>query len=678
MKLSYEWIKEYVNIDVSPKTLAEGLTLSGSEVECAEEKDGDTVMSLEITSNRPDCLNMLGLAREVSAVFDAEVKLPELTVQNAPSEDQKSSVKCVIESSDLCPLYTAKIIKNVKITETSKKIKRRLLSIGSRAVNNIVDITNYCLMETGHPLHAFDLDKIAGDTIFIREAVKGEKIVTIDDVERTLKKGMLVIADKDKPIAIAGIMGGKHAEVTEKTKNILLESAYFDPLSVRHTSRDLALTTDSSYRFERGVNKEGVETASLRASGLILEEAGGEIECAIKEGEIRAEKNVVSFDSVKAGDILGVKIDPEEIKRIFSRLGMKVTSEKETLTVEVPAFREDLTREIDLVEEAARIYGYENIPAKLNRFVPQVKRKERSRKTEEKVKDLLVSSGCNEIMTYSLISEAAAEKFKMVSQEKVTLMNSLSEEQKVLTPNLIDGMLKTISWNLNRKNSDLRLFESGKIYVKEKKEFGEYSALCIGATGNAQSNWKDGSRKTGLYDLKGLVETVLDGLSLEADFRPIKIKGLVNCAGISLASGGKKLGFLCEVGRDILDSYDINQEVYVCQVRLDSLAKDAALKNKYKAIDKFPSSERDISVLCDETVSSGRIMDVIKKTGGDMIRSITFKDIYEGEQIPAGKKSLTYSINYGLDTRTITDEDTEKTNSKIKDALTRHLKVSFR
>lgn len=679
MKLSYEWLKEYVKINATPEKVAQGLTMSGSEVEELTTVNGDTVMNLEITSNRPDCLSIIGLAREVSTVFNTDMILSEERVDEKTSDDKGPSVECVIKNKKLCRLYTAKVITGVTIREINEQIKKRLLAVGIRTVNNIVDITNYCLMETGQPMHAFDLDKISGNKIFIREAAEGEKIITIDDVERTLTKGMLVIADKEKPIAIAGIMGGKRTEVTKKTTNILLESAYFDPLSIRRTSRELALISDSSYRFERGVDKGIIEKASARAAALILKEAGGQAGGFYKDGEIKTKKNLVKFSIEKASRILGVTLGGEDVKQIFCRLGMEVKEETEdVLAVEVPSFREDITREIDLVEEAARIYGYENIPSEITRFVPQARRKERSREVEEKLKETLSSIGLNEIMTYSLISETSSKRFGMISKGEINIVNPLSEEQKVLTPQLVDGMLKTVSWNLNRNNKDLKLFELGKIYSNEKNSFNEIPVLCIAITGKARDNWKEGERPANLFDLKGVIETAFDQLHLSLEFNETELEGMVTCARIGLKTGENNIGFLVEAGVRILEEYDISQEVFIGQIRLDSIMEQAVLWNKYDTIVKFPSSERDISILCDRSLPAGEIYDMIYETGGKMVQSVEFKDIYEGKQIPSGKKSLTYGIKYGLNDRTITDEETEKTHTKIKDILTRELKISFR
>ena len=678
MKLSYEWLKEYVDLSADAEEVARGLTMSGSEVESMEKAGNDTVMDLEITSNRPDCLSITGLAREASAVFDQDLKMPSFDVQ---AGEGGPSVECVIKDKDLCPRYTARIITDVKVKPAGRKITDRLTALGMRPVNNIVDVTNYCLMELGQPLHAFDLDKLEGGKVIIRRAKKGEKITTIDGVERELGTDMLVIADAKKPVAVAGVMGGLDTEVSPSTKNILLESAYFDPLSVRRTARALGLSSDSSYRFERGVDKDGVAAASDRAAALIAGETGGRVLDLYDEGKIEAEKAVIEIDLARTGMILGVELDKEKIKGIFSRLGISLLEDKEdVLKVQAPSFREDLKRDVDLIEEAARIYGYDKIPATVNRFVPGTVRREHSRVAEEKLRETLVALGFNEIMTYSLVNEEAVKRFSKVSPEPVELSNPLSEEQRYLTPNLLDGMLKAISWNTNRSNRDLKLFEIGKLYTPAEggKGYSEERTLCIGMTGASRRNWKDGSVETSVYEVKGAIEAVLEKLRVKAAFKTARIEGLVSSAGITAGDAAPDAGFMGEVSGRMLDEYGITQPVYVCQVKIEEVLASTVLKPRYHAIPRFPLSTRDVSVLCENSLSAGDILDVINRTGEELIKGAELVDIYEGKNIPAGKKSLTYSIQYGLDTRTLTDDEIEAVHQRVKDALSGKLGVTFR
>ncbi|MEA3489623.1 MAG: phenylalanine--tRNA ligase subunit beta [Candidatus Omnitrophota bacterium] len=684
MKLSYKWLKEYVKVDVSADELANGLTMSGSEVESVDDLDGDKVMSLEITSNRPDCLNIIGLAREASAVFDRDLVIPSARVTEEAA-GKGPEIECRIENRQLCPRYTARVITGVKVGKASDKIRKRILAIGLRDVNNVVDVTNYCLMEMGQPLHAFDLDKIKGGKVIIREAGKGEKIVTIDGEERELSPGMLVIADASGPIAIAGVMGGRDTEVSETTKNVLLESAYFDPVSIRRTARSLGLSSDSSYRFERGVDKGAVLTASDRTAELISAETGGKICSLYDVGALAPEEVSIVFSVEKAEKILGAEMDKGKIKHVFARLGMAVSEgELPGLVVSIPSFREDLRKEVDLVEEIARIYGYDRIPATVPKFVAGVKRKERSRLVDEKLREMLPALGLSEIMTYSLISEKAVKRFEDISGAPVELINPLSEEQKIMATQLLDGMLHAISWNLNRKNEELAFFELGKIYSRPEKRTGgkgafkEIPALCIGLTGLVRKNWEEGERPADLYDLKGILESLFRALKVPIYFYPTRIKGMESCAGIRFSAENTEAGFLGEIDQKLLGDYDIKQRVFVCQVKLDGIMEKSVLENRYHTIPKFPSSTRDVSILCDQTLPAGEVRKVISETGEEIIREIELVEVYEGEQIPAGEKSLTYSIRYGLDIRTLTDKEVEGVHSRVKKALREKLDVTFR
>jgi phenylalanyl-tRNA synthetase beta chain len=681
MKLSYNWLKEYVDIGVAPGELARGLTMSGSEVETMSDVDGDKIMNLEITANRPDCLNIIGLAREAAAVFDKDLCLPAMELPEKAARGKLPEIECVIKDRKLCPRYTARVISDVDVKSSSDKIKERILAVGLRAVNNVVDITNFCLLETGQPLHAFDLDKLHGGKVIIREAVKGEKITTIDGVERELQPGMLVIADSMRAVAIAGVMGGKDTEVTENTKNVLLESAYFDPISVRRTSRALGISSDSSYRFERGVDKGMIRAASDRAAGLISAETGGKICEFYDAGKLAPDDVSIKFNAEKAEKVLNISLEKGKVKRIFQRLGMTVSAEKgSAMKVDVPSFREDLRREIDLIEEVARIYGYDNIPITITKFIPQVKRKEHSREVMEKLHEVLPALGLNEVMTYSLISETAIKRFSSVTEDTIQLINPLSEDHKILTTQLLDGMLRAISWNINRKSKDLGFFEIGKIYSRPggKGSFLEIPAICIALTGLLRENWQEGKRPVNLYDLKGIIETAFSRLRVSTAFCEASIKGLENCGEVSLPDGDTSIGFFGEVNAKLLGEYDISQPVYICQVRLDEIMKRAVLENHYHAIPRFPSSSRDISVLCDRSLAAGEVHKVIAETGEEIIRGIELVDVYEGKQIPADKKSLSYSIRYGLDTRTLTDEEIEAMHATVKEALAKKLGVTFR
>lgn len=681
MKLSYNWVKEYIDLDISAEELGHELTMAGSEVDSIEEVGPDKVFEFEITTNRPDCLNVIGLAREASSIFDKDLKLPEMALDGNKIDPEGRTVQCRIKAPEQCPRYTARVISGVTVKPASGRIAEHLKAVGLRTVNNIVDVTNYCLMESGQPMHAFDLDKISGDKIMIRQAKKGEKIITIDEEERKLEPGMLVIADGKGPIAVAGVMGGKATEVTEATKNILLESAYFDPVSVRRTARKLGLSTDSSYRFERGVDKANIVPASDRAAALILEEAGGTPSGLVSEGSLKVDRTEIEFDIVRAGKILGVDLQAEQVEKILGRLGAETVSlEAQVLRVKAPTFREDLKTDVDLIEEVGRIYGYDNIPMTISRFVPSSERKSKERLVLEKIRQVLVSSGLNEIMTYSLISADAAERFRSVSDDIVSLSNYLSEEHKCLTPQLLDGMLKSVSYNLNRQNLDLGFFEIGKIYRKSsgERKFAESWALCIGLTGAIRRDWEEGEKLANIFDLRGIIESVLERLGLDMTLSPEKAKGFDVCAYVGIKGEKDPSGFGGELSKKVLKDYDIGSKVLVAQIDLARIIENARLSRHYHSIPKFPFSSRDVSILCDKGVYAMELSEAMKDSGEELVRSIELLDAYTGESIPEGKISYTYTIQYGLDTRTLTDEEIEAVHERIKKNLADTFKVSFR
>ncbi|MGB3241418.1 MAG: phenylalanine--tRNA ligase subunit beta, partial [Candidatus Omnitrophota bacterium] len=640
MKLSYDWLKDYVRLTATPEEIAEKLTMSGSEVEAVHQVGQDRVMDLEITSNRPDCLSIMGLAREISALYDINLRPPHLALFSGTTTEKAPKVQCVIKSATLCPRYTARVITGVQVTESSKQIMDRITAVDLRPVNNIVDITNYCLIELGQPLHAFDLDKIKGDKIFIREAVKGERIATIDGNIRDLEPGMLVITDSERPIAIAGIMGGVDTEVGESTRNILLESAYFNPASIRQTARRLGLSSESSYRFERGVDKGMIERTSDRASTLIAKETNGKVCGFFEAGNLPIGKSSIRFNIEKAGKILGAPVDGKRVRRVFGKLGINIEQDEgNKLLVQPPPFREDLRREIDLIEEMARIVGYDNVPETTTRLLFQAKRKGHSRLVEEKIRNTLSALGLDEIMTYSLISAPAAARFAAVAKgNTVQLKNPLSEEQKIMTSQLLDGMLRAISYNVNRSNKDLRLAEIGKIYAQEGKTFSEVPVLCIGMTGLARKSWQEAEKENDFYELKGAVETLFSGLRLEAEFNAKEIEGLEACAAVNIKGENAPVGFLGKVSSRILREYDIKQPVCVCQIELASLYDKTDLEYHYKSITRFPSSSRDVSILCDKPIAAGEIFKTIAEADEKMIRDVKLVDTYEGDKISADKK----------------------------------------
>ena len=685
MRISYNWLKDYVDIKLSPEKLAELLTMAGLCVDSIHKKRDDSVLEIEITSNRPDWLSYIGVAREVGAITGAKLKLSSFVHRRSyvvkKEKNKRKTISVKVEEKKLCPRYTARIIHNVKVGESPEWLKEKLEAVGLRSVNNIVDITNFCLFETGEPMHAFDLDKLGGQSIIVRRASKGEKIRAIDGLERTLDNDMLVIADDKSPVAIAGVMGSLYAEVSAQTKNILLEAAYFDPISVRRTSRRLALSTDSSYRFERKVDIENIEGASGRAAQLISELAGGEAGEFIDIGKTAPVLKKISLRLERLNKIIGVEIPPSRVNSILASLGLKVRYlSKNVLELKPPGFRCDLQNEIDMVEEVARIYGYENIPETIppvleagNRLPPDVV-------IDRNIRGVLVNLGLSEIITYSLLSRKTLDFARSSGGNVISIKNPLSNEQEVMRPTLIAGMLNSIRWNINRKLKDLKLFELGRAYFKEAdNSFAEKNHLTIGVTGQLYDGWIGHPRAVTLFDLKGIIET----LFARTGVKQICVKEALNpvfspasCACIEAEDDA--VGIMGQIDPKVLHDFDIKEAVYAAEIDCARLIKHISLEKRFRESPKFPSVIRDISIAADKNISNAGIISLIKGTAGGILKDVELVDRYSGGQIPEGKIGLTYRLEYQDLNRTLGDPDVQAVHSRIISALENNLGVRLR
>jgi phenylalanyl-tRNA synthetase beta chain len=679
MRLSYNWLKDYIDIKVPPEKLAELLTMAGLCVDSIHKKGDDSILEIEITSNRPDWLSYIGVAREVAAITGEKLKIPPVPAFRAKTSVTKVTVK--VEDKKLCPRYTARVIYNVKVGESPKWLKDRLEAVGLRSVNNIVDITNFCLFETGEPMHAFDLDKLGGRSAIVRRALKGEKMRAIDGLERALDNDMLVIADNKNPVAIAGVMGGIDAEVSPQTKNILLEAAYFDPISIRRTSRKLALSTDSSYRFERKVNIDNIENASARAAQLILEMAQGEAGEFVDTGYARPAGKKITLRLDRLNKIIGVEISPAKTKSILTSLGLKIKAlSKNVLELKPPGFRYDLQNEIDIIEEVARIYGYENIPETIPPVLEAGARLSPDTVADRSIRDLLVNLGLSEIITYSLLSRKALSLAGFSDDNVISIKNPLSNEQEVMRPTLIAGMLGSMRWNINRKQKDLKLFELGRAYFKEMGgSFIEKNHLVIGITGQLYDGWIGHPRPVTLFDLKGIIET----LFAQTGIKKVCVKETLNpvfsgasCACIEVE--GDPVGVMGEIGPKALHNFDIKEAVYAAEIDCARLIKHISLGKRFKESPKFPSVIRDISIVADNNNLNADIISLIKGTAGDILKDAALVDRYSGGQIPEGKIGLTYRLEYLDPDRTLEDPAVQAVHLRVIKALENNLGAKLR
>jgi len=677
MKIPFNWLKDYVDIgSMSPEDVAQRLTIVGLEVVLIEEIAGDTVFDIEVTPNRPDCLSVLGIAREVSAALNKRLKPPKPKSIKTGNAERPS---IVIKDNKLCPRYTARIIRGVKVAPSEKWLADRIKAMGLRPVNNIVDITNYCLFELGQPTHAFDYDKLKGG-ITVRRAHNKEEMTTIDDKKRTLDPDMLVIADEEKPIALGGVMGSKDTEVTEETTNILFESAYFDPVSIRRTSRRLGLISESSYRFERSVDMGAVTDASDRAAGLIMELCGGKAGALKNVGEKDPKQTKIYLRPERLKALLGLDISDSAVKKIVKSLGLKIeTSGKKAIAVSVPSFRQDLKAEVDLIEEVVRIYGYDKLPSTMPKLVGHPRRIEPARRLRNIARETLVSLGADEVITYSLISKDDLKSAEFsVGGDVIVLKNPLSIEQEIMRTTLVPGVLHVVSWNLNRGVKDVRIFELGKVYSAKAGGYREQDSLSVVFAGERPYSRRPKEEPL-LFGIKGMLEALFEKLCVTGVlFKPGPLPPLFTAAGGVIEVSGKEIGFLGKVKKGILNKFDIKTDVVLCELSLEKLFSHVKFEKRFHEMPKFPSAKRDISIIVQKNVPYQRIVSVISETGGELVSNVELFDQYFGMQIPKGSRGLSYSIEYRAGDRTLTDEEVNGLHAKICDALVKELDAKVR
>lgn len=703
MKVTYNWLKDFVEIKIPARQVADKLTMAGLEVTSLEEKDGDFVFEIEVTSNRPDCLSVIGLAREVAAITGKKLRLSQVrrhkpqiiskNLQPATCGLQPLSIK--VENKKDCLLYTAKIIEDVKVKSSPDWLKRRLELVGCRSTNSIVDITNYILFEWGEPLHAFDLDKLSDSVIIVRRAKQNENITTIDDKVRTLNPDILVIADTKKPVAIAGIMGGKDTEVTESTKNILLEAAVFNPILIRRARQKLGMQTDSSYRFERGVDLETVESASKRAAYLIQGITQGRCVLAKSASGYKAKKRNVNLDVLFVCKILGANIRALEIKKILNALGFKVrTKSKNNFKVEIPFYRQDVNTEIDLIEEIARIFGYKNIPQSLPRpfyYVEDILgKKERglpavkpqvsvceSRDLISLIKNVLVGLGLNEVITYSLIDHDLLISFgKSQDTSAIEILNPLSKEQEILRPKLIPSLIRCVASNLNQKQNYINIFEVAKVFTRSLPQPEEKLALGIALCGIKSWLIEQGliKEEVGFLHLKGILEMLFERLGIK-NYNFTK----QNTHEIGVLVNKDKVGVIVRLRKEILDPLDIkNKEAWATELSLDRLFSYVNLKKKFAPLPVYPGILRDISFILKDDISVDDILKAMKEKGRPLLQEVKIVDYYKGKQIPAGFKGLTISCLYRAHERTLTELEINPIHSNISSMLIERFSAQIR
>jgi phenylalanyl-tRNA synthetase beta chain len=673
MKISYQWLREYVNTKLRPESIAESLTMAGHEVSSIEHLKGDDIFDIEVTANRADCLSHIGIAREVSAITGKAFKLPNSRLPKPAkiSRDSSGGLKIIISDKAACPLYTYRIIKNLNVASAPKRFADRIHSIGLRPVNNIVDITNFVLFETGQPLHAFDLDKISGNEIFIRYAKLNERIVTIDGTERRLTQKTLVIADETGPIAIAGIMGGKSTEISSHTKNILLESAYFNPVSIRKASFALGLSTDSSYRFERGVDPDGVKYASDRAAALIRDAAKGSIGKWVQSGIKPPPCGDIILRTSRLNKILGTTLTSAGIKKILTRLGYKVKGHGQ-LTITTPPYRNDTMREADLIEEAARIYGYDNIPQSPP-YVIATMHDARAKDficKRQIARNTLTALGFNEILTYSLVGKDMIKDMPWHEDNLVNIKNPLSREQEIMRPSLIPGMVRAVSYNISRQVYDIKVFELSNVYFKSQDTYNEELYLAFSVYTRTENTREQCDAQPGLRVIKGTMEQLAEALGIKGiRFEQATSPMFQANESVAILSGHSMLGSMGVISQAALASAGITGALFAAELNLDIMMKSSALQRYYSPLPRFPFAYRDVSFSVGYTIEYEAIKALIMQAGGLIVEGVELLSEYKGKQIEKGHRGLAIRVIFRSKEKTLAEEDISASDRDIRNAL---------
>ncbi len=659
MRISTNWLDEYVAL---PENLDDALLMAGLNVESREGND----LELEITSNRGDWLSALGIAREIGAMTGARVRPPyiELT-DNGPMLEGRLTVE--IENPADCARYVARLVEGVKIGPSPEWMQKRLTECGVRPINNVVDVSNYVMLELGQPLHCFDFDKISGAHITVRRAHEGETLTTLDEIERELSPEMLAICDSHGAVAVAGVMGGANSEVTETTTNVLIESAYFTPQRVRRNAFLLGMATEASRRFERHVDPNGCKRAADRAAQLLAEIAGGVVaQGAIDRYPAPMLEPSVSMRTARANAVLGLKIAPEKQREFLERLGFKVTQDEGVLTAQIPTWRRDIEREIDLIEEVARLYGYDRVPVTLHQGGTAGAGRALPSRLRDRARSACLRCGLTEITTYSLSNEKSHEMAGISPEGAVKLRNPLSEDYTMLRTSLIPSMLDVLRRNKGRR---IRAFEIGKIYFAGAANglADEKRVLAMALSdAPARANWQKIEEAVDFYALKAIVENVLLEFGAPSPMlAPIKNPSLHPGRAASISIGGEEMGFLGEVHPQIAAAWDLPGRVYIARIDFDALVRHVSLVRKYQPFSKFPGVERDLALLVPANIPAANLTDAARRAGGELLRDVHVFDVYNGVGIPEGFKSVAISMLFRAPERTLVESEIEELIAKI-------------
>jgi phenylalanyl-tRNA synthetase beta chain len=646
-------------------------------------KLNDVLLEIAVTPNRPDALSHIGIARDLSAIFNRELRIPKLDFQES-QQDIKQLASVEIEDKINCPHYSAKVVTGLIIKESPEWLQNKLAKIGLRSINNVVDVTNFILHELGQPLHAFDLDQLAGKKIIVKSLDEELKFTTLDSKERILPRGTMMISDGKREVAIAGVMGGENSEVTESTTNILIESAYFNPTSIRRTSKKLQLSSDSSYRFERGTDPSNTVYAAQRAAQLIASIAGGEIaKGVIDEYPVRVKQKEINFRFARMKKLLGYEVPKADVIKIFQKLGINLLKDMgESLEVIVPTHRPDIEREADLIEEVARITGYEKIPVIEKVSITLHKRKD-DFDLEDRIRESLVALGCNEMVNNPLIPKKDAE----VTGNPIEITNPQSQDMAYLRTSLLISALPIISNNIKKGEKDISVFELGNVFKKLNEnlnsvsDFDENKTLLLILTGKKQSrHWYSAEAEYDIFDMKGLINAFFSKFSLDNvlndSYNSIQNKiydylFTVNFKDSVVGIGGK-------LNQNVLKMFDINQPVFSFECELNVFQMLSGEKRTFKELLKYPKVYRDFAFLFDKSINYNTVKEFILKESSDILKFVELFDLFESKEIGEDKKSMAFNLEYFDFNRTLTDEEVDKDFQMLINKVTKNFNAILR
>lgn len=686
MRVPLEWLKEFVDVKLPAERVADLLTMGGLEVEAMERQGADTIFEIGVTPNRADCLSVIGVAREVAALTKKRLR-PRKTRVIKGKGRMADLIDVKVRSANGCPRYSARVISGVKIGTSPAWIIRRLVACGVRPVSNVVDATNYVMLETGQPLHAFDHRYLKGNKIIVQNPKEPFEFTTLDGETRRILSSDLLICDGEGAVALAGVMGGKNSEVVDDTAVVVLESAYFDPISIRRTGKRLGIISESSRRFERGVDPSGTVDALNRLTDIICETAGGVP--TTDHVDIRSKKIApcsVRLEESMIRRTLGVEIKLGQAKEICTRLGLRpVSHAKGALTVAIPAYRPDITRPIDVIEEIARLYGYHRIEASMPDATITPITKPRIAPKEELAREALFGCGFSEAVTYGFGSVEHHEPFASLSPAPIELTNPLSQDEAVMRTVLLPGVLKAAATNMSRQRYDVRLFTFGHVFHRPTGGKLEEPLHLAGVmTGLRKTDSWDGTKeKVDFYDAKGAVEALLNSLFLAKEALVWQRADHMNFlhpgrSAVVLVSN-RRVGFVGQLHPDVAKIWDISEDCYVFEIEFGRLAQLALTERaQFSELSRFPFVERDIAILVDDKIPSVEILKVIGNSGVSLVADVRVFDLYRGKGIPEGKKSTAYTIRYAAPDRTLTDEEVNEAHTKIIKALEMELGAVLR